>query len=126
MKIVYVDKEEFIRILKEHFVLYENGNAMDITDNYFSYEIWFNNLNDLICDSPWDSDEENYKENVKLISKLNLNFDVGALINYKTSEIEAVMYCTDTNFITDDDSYRIFDTIFNNYINERRNKLDYY
>jgi len=126
MKIIYVNKEEFIKILKEHFVLYENGNAMDITDNYFSYEIWFNNLNDLICDSPWDSDEENYKENVKLINKLNLNFDVGALINYKTSEIEGVMYCTDTNFIPKDDSYRIFDTIFNNYINERRNKLDCY
>ena len=116
MKLVYVNKEEFIKILKELLIPY---SELDFEDNFFSYEIWYNNFNDVILNTPIDSSEEQYNYDIEIINSMSNNISAGILENHSTY----IIYCygVDLKDISTDTTIMTVRKAFNNYINERRN-----
>ena len=116
MKLVYVKKDEFIKLLKEQLIPY---NELDIVYNFFSYEIWYNNFNDVILNTPIDSTEEQYNYDIELINSMSNNISAGILENHSTY----IIYCygVDLKDISTDITIMTVRKAFNNYINERRN-----
>ena len=118
MKIVYVSKDEFLKIIKAKLVPYDK---LDFVDNFFSYEIWYNNFNDVVLNTAIDSTEEQYNYDIGIINSMTKDISAGILENHSTY----IIYCygVDLKDILTDTTIMTVRKAFNNYINERRKVL---
>ena len=113
MKLVYINKIEFYRLIKTYLVHYDELDIIE--QGYFSYDIIHDNYINSISNTPLDSTEEQYDNDIEVINKIKDNFDIGALCDYKNN----ILYCTDNNFKPKNTNNNMYEEEFRNYISAK-------